>query len=293
MSDMAFTHIRAPYAFMGYQCPLEESKVAVMQVPYDGTTSFMAGTRYGPHAMITASRQVEFYDRELGLDVAEELGLHTLAELEPDMGSAERTLMRVEEMADEIIGQGKFPVLFGGEHSVSVGLVAALAKKHTNLSVLQIDAHADLRDEYEGTRFNHACAMRRIREHVKKASQVGIRSVSREEMDYIRAAKLEEFMHYGAEFDAKKILSQLSDEVYVSIDLDGFDPSDCPGVGTPEPGGIKWAQALELLRLVASKKKIVGFDIVELLPIPGTVQSEFFAAKLAYKLLGYSLLLGK
>ncbi len=288
MGDMAFTHIRAPYAFMGYQCPLEESKAVIMQAPYDGTTSFMAGTRYGPHAIITASRQVEFYDRELGLDVAEELGLHTLPELEPDMGSAERTVKRVQEMAEEVIGMGKFPILLGGEHSVSVGLVAALAKRHENLSVLQIDAHADLRDEYEGTKFNHACAMRRIREHVKSASQVGIRSVCREELDYIEKAGLMDFIHWGAEFDEDRILSQLGQEVHVSIDLDGFDPSDCPGVGTPEPGGLKWAQALKLLRRVASEKNVVGFDVVELLPIPGTVQSEFFAAKLAYKLLGYS-----
>ncbi len=290
---MVFSHIRAPYAFMGYQCPMEESRVAVMPVPYDGTTSFMAGTRYGPHAIITASRQVEFYDRELDMDVAEKLGIHTLPEMEPDMGSAEKTVKRVEEMADGVLKKGKFPILFGGEHSVSVGLVASLAKRHKELSVLQIDAHADLRDEYEGTKFNHACAMRRIREHVGVASQVGIRSVCRDELDYINKAGLGEYIHWGAEFDEKKVLSQLTDAVYVSIDLDGFDPSDCPGVGTPEPGGIKWAQALKLLRMVGEKKKIVGFDIVELLPIPGTVQSEFFAAKLAYKLLGYSFYAGR
>jgi len=273
---------------MGYQCPLEESKVVVMQVPYDGTTSFMAGARYGPHAIITASRQVEFFDRELDRDCAEDLGIHTLPEMEPDMGSAEKTVARVEEMAAEVISQGKFPILFGGEHSVSVGVVAALSKKLTGISVLQIDAHADLRDEYEGTKFNHACAMRRIRERVKLVSQVGVRSVCREEMDYIKKAKLEDKIHWGAEFDDDKIVSQLSDKVYVSIDLDGFDPSECPGVGTPEPGGVKWLQALRLLRKVSKKKRIVGFDVMELLPIPGTVQSEFFAAKLAYKLLGYS-----
>ena len=285
---MAFTHFRAPYAFMGYQCPLDESKVAILQAPYDGTTSYMAGTRYAPHAIITASRQVEFFDRELNRDVAEALGLHTFDEIEPDMGSAEKTVKRVEEMAEEVIEEDKFPILFGGEHSVSVGMVAALSKKHKDLSVLQIDAHADLREEYEGTKYNHACAMRRIREYVKCASQVGIRSVCREELEYIKKARLENHIHYAPEFDIDKVLSQLSDNVYVSIDLDGFDPSECPGVGTPEPGGLKWLQVLKLLRAVSKKKKIVGFDIVELLPIPGSVQSEFFCAKLAYKLLGYS-----
>jgi len=285
---MVFTHTRAPYAFMGYQCPLEESKVAVMQVPYDGTTSFMAGTRYGPHAIISASRQVEFFDHEINREAAFELGIHTLDEMEPDMGSAEKTIERVEELADEVVQKGKFPIMFGGEHSVSVGVVRALSKKYPDLSVLQIDAHADLRDEYEGTKYNHACAMRRIRECVKKASQVGIRSVCKEELDYIKKAKLSECIHWGPEFDVDKVVSQLTGNVYVSIDLDGFDPADCPGVGTPEPGGIKWLAALKLLRAVSRKKKVVGFDVVELLPIPGTVQSEFFAAKLAYKLLGYS-----
>jgi agmatinase len=195
---------------------------------------------------------------------------------------------RVEEQAVEILESGKFPIMFGGEHSVSVGVVRALAKKRKNLSVLQIDAHADLRDEYEGTRYNHACAMRRIRESVKSTVHVGIRSVCKEELDFMKKAKIEANIHWAPDFDEKKVLSQLTDEVYVSIDLDGFDPSECPGVGTPEPGGLKWAQTLKLLNLVSQKKRVVGFDVVELLPIPGSVQSEFFAAKLAYKLLGYS-----
>jgi agmatinase len=273
---------------MGYQCPLQESKVAIIQVPYEGTVSFMGGTRNGPHAIINASRQVEFFDREIGKEVAFELGLHTYDELEPDMGLVEGTLKRIEELASEVLEKNKFPIMFGGEHSVSIGMVRALAKKYKNLSVLQIDAHADLRDEYEGTKYNHACAMRRIREHVKAAVQVGIRSVCPEELDYIKKKKLDEFIYWGIEFDKEKIVSQLTDEVYVSIDLDGFDPSEVPGVGTPEPGGLRWQQAIELLRAVSKKKKIVGFDIVELMPIAGSVQSEFFAAKLAYKLLNYS-----
>lgn len=279
--------IHSPNAFMGYQYPLAESKAAVILVPYDGTTTYMSGTRNGPKAIIAASSQVEFYDRELDREPADEFGIHTYDAVEPDMDSPENTVKRVEELADEAIAQGKFPIMFGGEHSVSVGMVRALAKKHENLSVLQIDAHADLRDEYGGSRYNHACAMRRILEHVNKASLVGIRSLCREEMDFIKEKKLD--VHWGEEFDEKRILSNLTDEVYITIDLDGFDPSECPAVGTPEPGGLRWEQTLKLLRSVASKKKIVGFDIVELMPIPGTVQSDFLAAKLAYKLLGYSL----
>ena len=284
MDDMAFTH--SPNAFMGYQYPLAESKAAVILVPYDGTTTFMAGTRHGPQAIITASNQVEFYDRELDKEPGL-VGIHTYDEVEPDMSSAEKTVKRVEEFVTEVIEQEKFPILFGGEHSVSVGMVKALAKKHKNLSVLQIDAHADLRDEYEGTKYNHACAMRRIKEHVKSVSLVGIRSLCKEEMDFIKENNLD--VHWGNQFDEEKILSNLTEEVYITIDLDGFDPSECPGVGTPEPGGLRWEQTLKLLKKVAEKKKIVGFDIVELMPIPGTAQSEFFAAKLAYKLLGYSM----
>lgn len=284
---MAFTHFKAPYAFMGYQCPIAESKVVVVPVPYDSTTSFGGGARNGPHAIITASRQVEFYDMELKREAAFDIGMHTTDEIEPDTDSPQRTISRVSELVSELLEKNKFPVVFGGEHSISLGPVLALVKKYPKLSVLQLDAHSDLRDSYEGSRYNHACVMRRIRETTKgPVVQAGIRSMDKTEADYIQKNKLQDYV-FGTEFDAGKMARLLSDDVYISIDLDAFDPSEVPAVGTPEPGGLRWAQALPLLREVCRKKNVVGFDINELAPIPNTAQSEFLAAKLAYKLLCY------
>jgi len=284
---MSFTGISSKKAFMGFQHPLELSEVVVLQVPYEGTVSYMSGTAKGPDAIINASNQVEFYDIELDKEPALEIGIYTAAPVKA-AASSEKTMMRVRDLTSKIVGENKFPIILGGEHSISTGPVLALKEKYSDLSVLQIDAHADLRNEYEENKYSHACAMARIREQVDRAVQVGIRSMDREEMATIKRSKIEPFVH-GPEFDAEKVVEQLSDNVYITIDLDGFDPSEVPGVGTPEPGGIKWKQAIELLKLVAEKKKIVGFDIVELVPVPGSVQSEFLAAKLAYKLLGYSL----
>lgn len=284
---MVFTHYKAPYAFMGYQCPMEESKVVVIPVPYDSTTSFGGGARNGPHAMILASRQVEFYDLELKDEFAFKIGLHTADEVEPDTDSPQRTVMHVSELVSEVLEKGKFPVVFGGEHSISLGPVMALAKKYPKLSILQLDAHCDLRDRYEGSRHNHACVMRRVREVVKgPVVQVGIRSMDRTEAEYIEKNNLGSYI-FGTEFDSAKILKLLSDDVYITIDLDAFDPSEVPAVGTPEPGGLRWGQVLPLLREVCKKRHVVGFDINELAPIPGTTQSEFLAAKLAYKMLCY------
>ena len=284
---MRFPYVRAPYSFMGYQRSFEESDIVVVPVPYDSTTSYGGGTRNGPHALITASRQVETYDLETKKEITEEVNIHTMYEVEPDTDSPKGTIKRVEEAVDEILENKKFPVILGGEHSISLGPVLSLKKKYKKLSVLQIDAHGDLRDSYENSKYNHACVMRRIRENVDTCVQVGIRAISKDDAEYIKKKKIDEFMYYGDEFDTDKIVKQLSDEVYVSIDLDGFDPSEVPGVGTPEPGGLKWKETLKLLRKVAEKKKIVGFDVMELAPIPGNILSDFFAAKLTYKMLNY------
>ncbi len=283
---MVFTHYKAPYAFMGIRMPLNESRVAVIPVPYDGTTSYRGGAKDGPHAIITASRQVEIYDIELKKETAAKTGIHTTDEVEPDTDSPKKTIDRVASLVEELLEKGKFPVVLGGEHSISIGPVIALKKKYPGLSVLQIDAHADLRDSYEGSRYNHACVMRRIRENVETAVQVGVRSMDKSEADHIEKNGLGKYI-FGKEFDEKKILKLLSDDVYISVDLDGFDPSQVPAVGTPEPGGLLWDDALPFLRSVCRKKNVVGFDINELAPLPVSNQSEFFAAKLAYKIIGY------
>lgn len=288
---MKFKDFAPPYVFMGHQHPLEKAKAVVIPVPYDSTTSYRCGTRDGPHAIISASRQLEAFDLELGAEPAAKLGIHTLDEIEPNVDSPKEMINRVQDLVAEITGKKKFPVVLGGEHSISVGPVRALKQEYPDLSVLQIDAHADLRDTYQDSMYSHACVMRRIREEVDKAVQIGIRSASKEEMDYIAEENLNSSVQWGPFVDRSKVLRGLSKNVYITFDLDGIDPSEAPGVGTPEPGGLNWEEAMRLLHSVCDNKNVVGFDVVELSPIPGSVQTDFLAAKLAYKLLGYSMLL--
>lgn len=288
-----FLHANIPYAFAGIKKPLKGCKAVIIPVPYDGTTTFRGGSRDGPHAMIVASRQFEDYDIELGREIGNELGFFTAEEVEPDTNSPLGMIGRVQEAVEAALEKKKFPVVFGGEHSITLGSVRALAKYYKEFSVLQIDAHADLRDEYQGSPYNHACIMRRIREEkaVKGAVQAGVRSVCKEEAEHIRKAKIGDYIHYGNKFDAKKIVSQLGENVFITIDLDGLDPSIMPAVGTPEPGGLGWEQTLGLLREVAKGRRIIGFDVNELAPLPGNPASDLLAAKLAYKLIGYSFFL--
>ncbi len=285
---MELLHSRPPYNFMGvFDQDYAKAKVVVLPVPYDSTASWKGGAREGPHAIISASRQVEFFDKELGCSPAEEIGIYTLNELEPSMASPDKTLERVEKAAAELLADGKFMVILGGAHNIPAGSVRPYAKKFKDLTVLQIDAHADLRDEFEDTRFNHACGMRRCREMAKKVVQCGIRSISQEEMDYVKAEGLEKDVFFMPDFDAKKIVSRCTDNVYLSFDLDGMDPASIPATGTPEPGGLNYFQILDLFRELAKKKNVVGADFVELAPIPGFHAPEFTVAKLIYKLIGY------
>lgn len=280
---MKLLYSRPPFTFCGVENNFERSRVVVLPVPYDSTASYKSGAREGPAAIIDASRNMETYDIERGIDVADEVGIYTLDELEPNMNSPRETIDRVRDAVKEITGNGKFPVVLGGEHSVSLGAVEALREK-TN-SVLQIDAHADLRDEYEGTKYNHACVMRRIRE-IAGAVQVGVRSMSEEGKEYIDEKGIGKSI-FGVHFDPDAVVDMLKEPVYITIDVDAFDPSEVPSVGTPEPGGLHWEQVLGLLKKVAEKKKVIGFDVVELRPTAGSVGSDFLCAKLAYALIGY------
>ncbi|MCX6772205.1 MAG: agmatinase [Candidatus Micrarchaeota archaeon] len=276
-------HIGLPRTFLGVQNPKEsDAKYVVLSSAYDSTASYGVGMRFGPHAIIEASRQVETYGIDTSRDFAE-CGIYTCDELEVDRGSPEQNCKYVQEAVEAVLAAGKIPILLGGEHSVSVGAFNAFAPRAKNISILHIDAHADMRDEYEGTAFNHACVMRRCREKFHAVS-VGIRSYSAEEAEVIKKEKLDVF---GVDFKADEIVKKLKDEVYVTIDIDGFDPSEAPAVGTPEPGGLHWKQVTDLLHEVSKKKKIVGFDIVELCPIPGNTVTDFLAARLTYKLIGF------
>jgi agmatinase len=249
----------------------------------------MPGTRFGPRAILEASRQVEFYDEELDLEPFR-IGIATLGEIEIDPLDPAAALDRLEAVTASLVDAGIIPFTLGGEHSLTIAPVRALRQRYPELSVLQLDAHLDLRDEYQGTKLSHASVMRRVRELGIPTVAVGIRSVSKEEADYVHAEKAPVFLareirENGLPVDA--ILAALRNPVYVTVDLDFFDPAYVPGVGTPEPGGATWEEGLKLLRAVCERRQVVGCDIVELRPMQGQPASDFFAAKLANKMLGY------
>jgi len=275
-----------PTKTFGMQAEFEKAEAVVLPVPYDATASYLKGTRLGPAAIIDASSQLEEYDIELGMNICEKVPVCTLGELNVEGKKPEEMVKLVSEAVKAIVKQGKKPVVLGGEHSLTAGAVEALR----DVSVLQIDAHTDLRDSYEGSRYSHACTMRRVREISDNVVQVGIRSMCDEEADYIRKEGLEKSIFYAKDFDKdkiKEIVSQLKKDVYVTVDVDGFDPSVMPGTGTPEPGGLSWYDVVSLMEALGKEKKVVGFDIVEVIPVPPLHITEFTAAKLAYKMIGY------
>ncbi len=266
----------------------DESAVVILPVPVDRTTSYVGGTRNGPHEILQASSHMELWDEEVRADV-HGVGIFTLQEMELPFGEMEAVLDEIERVAYEVVGRDKFLVSLGGEHSITPALVSAAARKYPGLSVLQIDAHADMRDAYMGTKHNHACAMRRCL-HYARLTQVGIRSLSTEEAEILPKLNTTVFFDVSMRQDPKwidAVVDSLSPDVYVSIDVDGLDPAIMPATGTPEPGGLSWAEITTLLRAVAERRRIVSADVVELSPIPGMVAPSFLCAKLIYKLLTY------
>ena len=273
----------------GEAATLEHARAVVLPVPYDFSVTYQGGTRWGPRAILAASRNMELWDDELGPTWRH--GIHTAPEIEPTAAGPQAMVGRVEQATAWILEQGKLPAILGGEHSITSGAVRAALKRFPKLSVLQIDAHADMRDTYLDTPYSHACVMRRIREMCPAAS-VGIRSLSEEEAAHLRAHPAPVWSVRGFRAlrgDLSPILDALTDDVFVTFDLDGLDPGILPGTGTPEPGGLDWYEACDLLAAVAAKKRIVGFDVVELAPIPGNVASDFLAARLVYRLIGHAL----
>ena len=267
----------------------DTSRVAVLPVPYDFSVSYQSGTRWGPAAILSASRNMEVWDDELGPTYR--CGIHTLPELEPTSEGPGEQVRRVEQAVRWVLEQGKLPVMLGGEHSITAGAVRAILAKHPGASVLQIDAHADMRDRYLDSPDSHACVMRRIRE-ICPAASVGIRSLSEEEAEHLREHPVPMWStrrFRGLRGDWTAILEALTDEVFITFDLDGLDPAYLPGTGTPEPGGLDWYEASDLIAAVAARKRIVGFDVVELAPIPGNVASDFLAARLTYRMIGHMM----
>jgi agmatinase len=269
----------------------QKARAVIFPVPLERTTSYEHGTRNGPAAILAASQNMELYDDELDCEIYKEARIATVAPIDTAHGTLDEVIAEIFVAQSEFLEHGKLPVALGGEHSLTPPLVKAAAKKYRDLSVLQIDAHADLRDEYQGNPNSHACAMRRVVE-ICPAVQVGIRSLSVEEAKAIPRLKTKiywarEIVHAPVEGWIARVLADLSQHVYLTVDLDGLDPSIVPATGTPEPGGLNWYQVMSLIRAVTSHKKIVGMDVVELLPQPGDHASDFLAAKLVYKTLGY------
>jgi agmatinase len=266
----------------------ERARAVILPVPYDSTVSARAGARDGPRAIIDASADMELYDVGLGFEPYRH-GIATMAEVAPHTGSPEAMAARVESVVGELLDAGKFVVTLGGEHTVAVGPVRAHAARTPGLSVLAFDAHSDLRDEYLDSRYNHACTLRRALDLVP-VTQVGLRSASVEDAALIRERGLAFYTPRAfREAGADDVIAKLSDDVYITIDLDCFDPSEMAAVGTPEPGGLHWDEVTDLLAAVARARRIVGVDLTELSPALGPRSCAQLAAKLAYRLIGLAL----
>ena len=268
-----------PFNFLGLnEQNYEAAKVAIFPVPYSSTTCWKTGTNEGPQAIIEASRHMELYDIEAGRDASRQ-GIFTLPLLAPSKNSPAEVAVQIKEVILQILSDKKFPLRLGGEHSISLGAVQAVRERFSDFSVLQIDAHSDLRDEFEGTKFHHACVMKRIKDLGVSVTQVGIRSSEGEELG--------KNVFLAPDLPIDKIISTLKEKVYLTFDLDGLDPSIMPSTGTPEPGGLGWYETLKLIKEVSKKRKIIGADVVELDPIPGLAAPDFLAAKLIYKIINY------
>jgi len=266
----------------------EHARVVILPIPLDRTTSYVPGTRNGPHEILVASSHMELWDEETQTDV-HSIGIFTLPEMEFPFASMDEVVGEIRRVTSELVARDKFPFILGGEHSITPAVVGAVAAKYPGLSVLQIDAHADLRESFMGTPHNHACAMRRTLEFAR-TTQVGIRSLSPEEAAAVPTLSTAIFYDFNMRDDAdwiERVVDSLTEHVYITIDVDGFDPAIMPATGTPEPGGLSWYEALKLLRRVVERRTVVGCDVVELSPMPGHVAPNFLCAKLIYKILSY------
>lgn len=290
---MEFLH--GSESFLGILDPnltsYEKARVVVQSLPYEKTSSYIAGSAQGPQAILDASCFVEFYDEELKIEACTK-GIATQKALDFDDLEDEAAVELIRQNTAEHLKNGKFVVSLGAEHTVTLGTFQAIREFYPSVSVLQIDAHSDLRESYEGNRFSHACVMARINEYKPLICQVGIRALCKEEAAVIDQSD-NIYTVFGHQLNrpdlVEEIVANLGDLVYITVDADGFDPSVMPAVGTIEPGGLQWFDALRIFREVCSRKKVVGFDIVECAPRKGEVLTQYSLAQLAYKLITYSL----
>ncbi|MEY2977214.1 MAG: agmatinase [Prochlorotrichaceae cyanobacterium] len=276
--------------------PYDRSTIVILPIPFEATTTYRRGCAYGPEAILQASQQVEYYDEELEWEVCYDVGIYTappVADSLSDPAPDSATMLRsVQETLLPILADGKFVISLGGEHSITEAIVAAYQAQNSEpFTVIQIDAHGDLRQEYEGSIHNHACVMRRVLDRGLPTLQIGIRAICKEEADLIKAKNLKVFrarnLVKNPHWIAEALATITTPKVFLTIDLDGLDPTTLPGVGTPEPGGLDWYSLLDFLRQVFDRHEVIGADIMELAPLVDSVVSQFTAAKLTYKLIGY------
>lgn len=281
-----------PFNFLGIRdeiCELENAKVAILPIPYELTTSFLKGTSRAPLRIIEVSDFLELYEEEMGWEPWK-IGISTLEPIEIVHDPVEMT-KRIEDATKWLLSLSKFPIFIGGEHTISFPIVKAFKESGFNFSVIQLDAHADLKSVYDGTKFSHACTMRRITEIGVKVAGVGIRAISSEEVEFVRnnpdKYKLFEIEDLESPVWKDELMNFLEENVYISLDVDVFDPSEIPSVGTPEPGGMRWKEVVSILKNICRNKKVIGADFTELAPQSSNSYSEYAVAKLIYKLISF------
>lgn len=272
-------------------CAYESSRVVIQSAPYEYTSSYLSGSHLGPSAILEASHFVEFFDEETAQEAYRKTGIATLPEMNFEGIVDQAAVELIEQQTLQHLENDKFVISLGAEHTVSLGFVKAFQQKFGDFSVLQIDAHSDLRMAYQDNPYSHASVLARIHELGLPICQVGIRAQCKEEYELIQSSPRINtwYAHMIQDNDQwmDDCISKLSDKVYITIDADGFDPSVMPAVGTAEPGGLLWHQGLKFLKKVAEKKQIIGFDIVECAPREGDILTQFNLAKLLYKIIGY------
>jgi agmatinase len=288
-----------PFLGSEIKASYEASRVVILPIPYEATTSYRKGCENGPDALLEASQQLENYDDELEREIASDAGIYTYSPIadtrNAQLISSERMLQVTRETVSKLIQDDKFVIALGGEHSITSGIVEAYRQESTEpFTVIQIDAHGDLRHEYEGSIYSHACVMRRIVEMGLPTLPIGIRSVCKEEADLIKEKSIPVIwareIAKDPDWIERAIASISTQRVFITIDVDGIDPTLMPGVGTPEPGGLNWYAITTFLRRVFETYEVIGCDVMELAPVVDSVVSEFTAAKLVYKLIGYQTL---
>lgn len=269
----------------------EDAEVVVVPFGLEASVSYEGGTSKGPQAIIEASKQVELFDEELWCESFRRMGIATIKEF-PIEEKVKDAVEQLETITQTLLDEGKFPLIFGGEHSITAGSIRPFARKYKDLAILHFDAHADLRDGYDGEHYSHAAALRRCLDNPDLTLvSVGIRNISASEIPFLEANRHRIEIYWGKDrkkWDAQQIVSSLKGRpIYLTFDIDGFDASLMPATGTPEPGGVLWEDAVEIIRAASEVGTIVGADINELSPIEGLHYCDFLAAKLAYKILGY------